>query len=216
MTTILSPVSFIEDTNNRPLLNNNFTSSFDSNFEDYYLTPNANNINSNIIYPLWLRDIYGIITEEPIYNLDDNVINKDEYTFLAGDDIFNYISKTIRNNHSNYYIKFVITSLRDLLWNNRSTLSYDVSSLEQAMKSQIPTFKSISDENSLYNLYKLSGDITPYNVLTIDVFTFVQLINNKQPITLSVNGANFLIQLNYTLSDFWDYNENKIIDKINI
>ena len=224
-----------------------------------YNASSAGNISRSYpIIPLWLRDTYGRIQPEPIYNLEGpleenrsseeaayrshsrGISNSD--LFLNGGDIFGYINKNkslcINRSGSNgpggpganepgfnQVITIVIHSLRDLYWNYRAMLSPDqLVQLNMAMDEPLSTFKNIYDYKSLEKfrdmtdtpLYQMFGTITPYSVLYIPVRNFIETINNNEPIQIALDNIGIIIQLDYQQFDFWNFDTQSIVNKIDL
>lgn len=174
-------------------------------------------MNQNVVIPLWLRDIYAIIQEVPLYSLQDNE-NVNE-RFIEGNNIINYIYNSGNNlpkNFGSYTITFIISNLRNLYWNNKNSLREDDrDSLSSSLKYRLPKFE---EDNIFDNIvtYKLNGTITPFNILTISVRDFVERINKKLPIDLLLDGTNVIISIRYEKYDFWNESTQSIIDNVRL
>lgn len=132
---------------------------------------------------LWLRDLYGIIKNEPLLNLEttsQETMTNDR--FMLGNKIFKYLY----DNEINYgVITFVISGLR-FRYKNRED-------------APMPSFL-LADGG-----YVLDGAIIPQDIVYISVPEFIDSINNNKPIIIGD------ILLDYKDYDFWDADQKKII-----
>lgn len=194
------------------------------------------------IIPVWLRNTYGCIHPTPIYNLDGPLrqsLGNQELVrdllskgieasglFLSGETLFGYLNLVLSDNAMsicNYTVTIVITNLRDLYWNNRHILPQDiVVELELAMKTVLPKFKNVfeylQETNNLPNvaLYQMFGTVTPFSVLHIPVNYFIEALNNKVPLQVSLEHTNVTIQLDYEKYDFWDRITDSLVEYIDL
>ncbi len=192
---------------------------------------------SNII-PLWLRDVYATIRSRPLYYMEGPLIESSQTEtdakialntadfeasnlFISADNIFPYLNKNMNSDLCKHYITIVIHNLPDLYWSNRQNISQEILGVDLAFKQPYPKFKDINEYPSvkLTNplvLYQLFGNITPYNVLHIPIRYFVESLNAKKPINISLSGINTIIQLNYEQFDFWDPISESLVEHINL
>lgn len=195
---------------------------------------------SNIV-PIWLRDVYATVQSQPLYFLEGPMIESPQSEeavkfaltqklessnlFLSGDNIFCYLNKNMTSNMCDHYITVVIHNLPDLYWSNKENIFDETLEIDLAIKQPFPTFKDINEYrsvNQLINqsnplvLYQLLGTISPYNVLHIPIRYFIESLNNKRPINISLDRIDTIIQLNYEQFDFWDPITNSLIESIDL
>jgi hypothetical protein len=193
------------------------------------------------IIPIWLRDTYAHVQDNPIYDLQGyfeedrisevaayNQLNLDSNNFeanffLRSSDIFTYISK--HQDMCDRVITIVIHGLRDVYWDNRKLLPPDeVVELELAMRQPLPVFRNIFDYKSLAGLtdrirtplFQLFNTITPFSVINIPVRYFIESINMNAPIQVELMGTNIILQFDYEPYDFWDFSTQKLITHIDL
>lgn len=158
------------------------------------------------IIPIWLSDTFGIILPDPLIEINPNI----DYTFVPGNIIVHQLHRTGKFNKNTDIITFVIPGLRGLYWDNREQLSIEEQLLlDLTMDEDMVKFKERSDD-----VYQINGELSEFDVLYIPVNNFVEIFNAKNPIQLVLQGTNILIQLDYEPHDFWDDDEQKIIDII--
>ncbi len=165
--------------------------------------------------------------------LDNLEIDPDKYLnnifasdlFLSSNDIFGYLSKNITSSMCDDIITIVINNLQDLYWNNRSLLTQEEEHLLEIDTNKIPpTFKNIFEykhltkySNKIYTpIYQLYGDITPHTSLYIPVKDFIKSINIKEPIHVRLENIDIIIQLDYELYDFFNFETEFVYNCINL
>jgi hypothetical protein len=193
------------------------------------------------ITPLWLRDTYARVQSDPMFTLEGYTgTNLEAETkalesitsgfsepnlFIGSNNIFAYLDRTVNLSLCSNYISIVIPGLRDFYWNKRSLLSQEESiHLSIAMKNPSPSFKNIFDYKSLKQLrgssfvpmFQLYGNITVYDVVHVPVSHFLECINSKSPISIQLEGVPIGINLMYSDFDFWDPDQQKVINNIDI
>lgn len=194
-----------------------------------------------VIIPIWLHDVYARIQSTPLQYMQGplnedtgseqeaqknlNEIMSKSNIFLNGGDVFAYLSRNLDSLLCTGVITLVVTSLRDLYWDNRSTLPQDeLTQLELAMNRPLPVFKNIFEYKSLQNigesvdvpLYQMFGTITPYSVVHVPVIHFIRALNDKIPIRVSLEYTNIILQFDYERYDFWDPVRKSLVEYIDI
>lgn len=187
------------------------------------------------IIPLWLRDTYALVHNEPLNRLqgplNENASTEeiaqsallegsDTPLFLSGGDIYTHIGRN-SNKFCNQTVTIVIRGLRDLYWNVRQTLP-DIAQLEIAARQPLPVFKNIFEYTSLENmrdfypspLYQMFGTLTPYNVIHVPVRHFVETLNARLPLKIILADTEVMIQLDHEPYDFWDPESESLIDHV--
>ena len=164
------------------------------------------------VLPLWLRDVFGRIEKIPVYEyrglldgIDDEQVNNS--IFISADDIFAYCSK--QKLYTGMLV-IAIPNLRDLYWNKRKLLSVEeVNKLSIEMEEPPTRFRDIGS-----GMYQLFGNITPYDIIHIPVSYFIECLNRKVSIEVMLNNTNTTIRLDYLQHDFWDVEEEQLIENI--
>lgn len=190
------------------------------------------------VVPIWLRDTFGRVGSNPLYDMEGIKDLTPEVDELGKDLIFQGFSAANfflqGNNIINYFyripdcsktVTLVIQGLRDFYWTNRDRLSrVEIDNFETIMEEPIPKFRNILDYKSLEKydntkivpMYQLYGKITPYDVINVSSQYFIECFNNKAPIILDLEDMNITLQISYSNYDFWDPEQDRVIDRINI
>jgi hypothetical protein len=183
------------------------------------------------IYPFWIRDTYIRLAPFPLLtDISYEEESKDSETaaydgrddmdtlYLSGKNIFQYLAHNEYND--DLILSFVITSLRDLYYNNRKQLpQQEQILLTNLMHTTIPSFKDIFEYKSLtkyrdhyeFPLYQVMGYVTPYSVLHVPIRHFIDSVNMNAPIQCELDGTNIIIQLDYREYDLFDYERDELI-----
>jgi hypothetical protein len=196
-------------------------------------------MNSQINILIYLRDTYGRIESDPIYDFNGyrryeqgreaairavNDYKLGSKHFLRTTNLYGYLDRTI-NERCNDIITIVIPNLRNVYFNNRQRLSEEERrKLTVAVQEPLPKFKSIYDYPDLEILateahvpeYQVYGDITKYDVLHLPVRLFVEQINKREPLIFILKDVNVKISLSITPDDFWDNEYHRLITNVRI
>jgi hypothetical protein len=193
------------------------------------------------IIPIWLRDTYARVQDEELFtfegfpgaNKESESSAKDiilrgfevQNFFIEGSNLFGYFHRSLNSKVCNQTISIVIQGLRDLYWNNRDRLPVDEKRLvEISMNESPPSFHNIFDYKSLLKLreqvilpmFQVYGSITPYDIVHVPVRHFIDSINKGIPIMIELEEVGIIIQFSYAKYDFWDPENNRIIDTIDL
>lgn len=193
------------------------------------------------VIPIWLRDTYARVQTGELFSFEgiheaskesessaaDSIIKgfSEPNFFIEGSNLFGYFDRSLNSTVCNQTISIVIQGLRDLYWNNRDKLPVEEQRpLEIAMKQSPPSFHNIFNYKSLTRLrdqilvpmFQVYGNITPYDIVQVPVRHFLDSINKKIPIVVELEGIGIIIQFSYAEYDFWDPEEKRIIDTIDL
>lgn len=135
--------------------------------------------------PIFLRDVYGTVDSEPLYQLEADKDDQDKVLFLRGDNIADFILAN-RSQTNNKVVTLVIEGLTDVYWERREMLGDEVEYLKNAIDHPPPYFNLFCS-----NLYEMEGSITPYNIVYIGVDDF---IHHKTKF-IRLAGVNVIIKL---------------------
>lgn len=118
-------------------------------------------------------------------------------------------------------VNLIIPGLRDIYKEHRHHLQDDERLYLDAMSKEVPTFKNISEYNSIkYNdditLYQFFGDITPYDVIHIPLKQFIEIINSNEMFLVELYPIKFMLKITYDKSDFYDVEKGEIITNVAI
>lgn len=166
---------------------------------------------------------YAYLGPSPVFSLmgkpnDDAVVNMyvhgdpEPTLFRDTSRLMPYLARTL-SSHCSDIVTIVVPGLRYLYSNNLDLVSLDRHAhIGVAIKDPLPRFVSIFDIPALENSvvrnsaieYQLDGVVNDLDVLHISVRDFVTAVNEKRPIRFLLPESDLLVELNYTVSDFWD------------
>jgi hypothetical protein len=163
--------------------------------------------------PLWLRDVYFIISKSKVKKDPDH----DLFGLIAGNRI---TDELIGKNNRNKRITLFVPGLRGIYWQYRNRLSVqDQEQLDITMdRADLEILDDITYTPGfppkIVESYLARGPLTKYDVLTISVKDFIQHFNKSLPLRLELDHTNVIVQISYKPYDFWDPERQEVISYI--
>ncbi len=117
-------------------------------------------------------------------------------------------------------VTIIIPGLRDKFKAKKELLVSERNLFLDMLDCEIPTFKnifeykSLEDEEGEIPLFQLIGDITPYDIISIELSQLIETINKKNPLIFLIESINLKIQIDYSESDFYDFESKYLIKEV--
>lgn len=151
-----------------------------------------------------LRDIHATISE------DSNT--EEELVVLPANRLFSFIRRNSSEISRDHIVTLVFGGLRDLYFERRDLLSpRERISLDVATHSRLVdiTYDETSEEAT-------AGNVTPFDVLRLTVGEFVDFLNSKESISLSIDSIGVEMIVEYKRYDFWDEDSNRLVETVDL
>lgn len=141
-----------------------------------------------------------------------NMIPGGSRHYLQASKMYAYLWRNPDRHHCNHVVTIYVPGLRAFFTQHQHLLDQETrNNLDIANQSPIPNFFDIYNFQQLWayqdqknvSEYQLNGDITPFDVVHMPVWLFVNSINtNTNLIFRLFNGKTLIIR--FVLNDFWD------------